>query len=101
MNFRDFKENAAEIWRVAGILLQVYTLAILPFFIFGTGRSLSDFGMMGVIAVPVFGGALIVQAGLLAVYLACLPFRVLHRVATARGGKPLRKKGVGDPEFDL
>ncbi len=55
MDFRDIKESSAEILRVAGTLLLIYPLAILPFFIFGTGRSLSDFAMLGVIAVPVLG----------------------------------------------
>src|SRR3954452_9343759 len=101
MDVRELKANAAEALRVAATLSLVYFLATLPFFVFGTARRASDFAMLGVVALPVFGGALVVLVGLLAVYLACLPFRILHRVATARRGKPGRKKGVGNPDFDL
>src|SRR4051812_36502028 len=100
MSIQDFKENSAEILRVAGTLPLIYPLAISPFVIFGTGRSLSDFAMLGVIAVPVIGGSLIVQVGLLVVYLLCLPVSLLHGRAATRGAKPRRKKGVHDPDFE-
>jgi hypothetical protein len=101
MHFEDLKANAAEALRVAGTLFLVYALAALPFFIFGTAHRASDFAMLGLIAVPVFGGALVVLVGLLAVYLTCLPVRLVLRLAVGRRAKPKPKSGGWDGELGL
>ena len=100
MDFQALKANATEALRVAGTLFLVYALAALPFFVFGTARRPADFAMLGVIAAPFFAGASVVLLGLLAVYLVCLPVRLLHRVVVSHRAKPISKEGIWDRDFE-
>ena len=100
MDFQGLKANAAEALRVSGTLFLIYVLTALPFFVSGTARRPADFAMLGVIAAPIYGGALVVLVGLLTVYLVCLPVRLLHRIVAARRAKPNLKECIWDREFE-
>src|SRR5437868_1733636 len=102
MDLRGLKANSAEVLKAAATILLAYGLFSVPFLLFGTARTLTDLAFLGIIAVPIVVGALVVLVGLLAVYLVCLPVRLLQRVSATRGAKPRRKKkGVWDKDFDM
>jgi hypothetical protein len=91
-----------KIIRAAGTIYLVFTPAAIASIAFSGGPGLTTaLGFLALIAVPIWGGALVVLMFFGVVYLACLPFRVLLRPAAPHAKSPQRANDVWDWDFDV
>jgi hypothetical protein len=85
-----------------GTIYLVFTPAALASIACSGGPGLTTaLGFLALIAVPVWGGALVVLWSFGVVYLACLPLRLLLRPAAPHDKKPEGVNGVWYGDFDV